>query len=219
MDYNKLQQEGQLEAIAEDLKTSWSKVAGVRRDQVVVTLSQGSLITAVEIKYDGSQGKQQADQAKAAVEDFTMVTEVIKDSDRFSDALGVDKDNISVDEVKGLAEIKGPIKVEEDGGEDKPASMILIYVALGGGILVFSGIVIYVSYAVKKRRLNSRKNQWYHDLGNFGTPGRDSTIGASPGPYGASGQYPAQYPTVNHYGDPVPQGKRISQLNPLSDQL
>ena len=44
-------------------------------------------------------------------------------------------------------------------------------------------------------------------------------IGASPGPYGASGQYPAQYPTVNHYGDPVPQGKRVSQLNPLSDQL
>ena len=165
VDYATLQAEGKLAALADDLQTSWATTTGLPKDSVIVTLKQGSLITEIELKYEGEDSESDAKFTKQEVENFDMLVNVIKGSDTFMSVLGIDdKSDVDVNKVKSLAEIDGEVHVEEEGTSKAGVSGMMIGVIFGGSGVA---LLVLVTYGVKRRRNRSQgaaDQQWYHDL-------------------------------------------------------
>ncbi|UPR00644.1 hypothetical protein HOP50_05g39590 [Chloropicon primus] len=199
VDYAALKADGKLGAIEEDLKTSWSRVAGVPRERVLVILMQGSLITNVQIEYEGQGSEAQAEKTKTDVKDLTMVVDVIKDSDAFSNALGIaDKDNVDLDQIKQFTTLNGDVQVEQEDAKKASLPPIGLLAGIGGGALVVLTLGMY-GYKKRKNSGHVARNKFYSDLNGFGSP----TARAS----------------MNHFSYDTPEPKRQTQFNPLSDQL
>ncbi len=165
VDYDALSTQ-QLESLSEDIKTSWASAAGVAPERVSVTLRKGSLITEIEILFEGEDEaaeEQAAESMQQGVENFSLVTEVIKESPTLSSVLGIqDRERLTVDEVESMTQISSPVTVEKEqpGDEEKKNS----FLQSGKRIVIFAFgtlVVLSITMCGLHSRFGSKKTKAY----------------------------------------------------------
>ncbi|QDZ18788.1 hypothetical protein A3770_02p13060 [Chloropicon primus] len=160
VDYDKLQADGKLQSLAEDVRRSWALTAGVPIEAVVVTLKKGSLITEVEINFEGQDKKGDAEKAQEGVKNYELVVDVIQTSPALSSALGIqDTSTLTAATTKTFTRIEGKVQLTEESGSSDGS-----WLSSGKRvvILVFGGLVIVtLGFCGLSRRYSKKKPQDY----------------------------------------------------------
>ncbi|UPQ97995.1 hypothetical protein HOP50_02g12920 [Chloropicon primus] len=155
-----LQADGKLQSLAEDVRRSWALTAGVPIEAVVVTLKKGSLITEVEINFEGQDKKGDAEKAQEGVKNYELVVDVIQTSPALSSALGIqDTSTLTAATTKTFTRIEGKVQLTEESGSSDGS-----WLSSGKRvvILVFGGLVIVtLGFCGLSRRYSKKKPQDY----------------------------------------------------------